>query len=58
MHVGEEKLSWGNVLYSLLLKARCTQSSSMAQVMHEGELKRKLCVEGCMEQAKGCVRWR
>ena len=46
MHVGEEKLSWGNVLYSLLLKARCTQSSSMAQVMHGGGVKEKVMCSG------------
>ena len=40
----------------MLLKARYIQSSSMAQVMHGGGLKRKLCVQGCKEQVvfKGC----
>ena len=53
MHVGEEKLSWGNVLYSLLLKARCTQSSSMAQVMHGGGVKEKVMYSGVYGRSKG-----
>ena len=53
MHVGEEKLSWGNVLYSLLLKARCTQSSSTAQVMHRGGVKEKVMCSGVYGTSKG-----
>ena len=43
----------GNVCYSLLLKARCTQSSSMGEVMHGEGVKEKVMCSGVYGRSKG-----